>query len=76
MELIGKLASNNTTNIYMLPSASKDVSIKFSDQYLHILNNKEILNGLKGSTKMKKRNHNSNINHVYTMFKENLILIT
>ena len=32
MELIGKLASNNTTNIGMLPSASKDVSIKFADQ--------------------------------------------
>ena len=55
MELIGKLASNNTTNIYMLPSASKDVSIKFSDQYLHILNNKEILNGIKCITKMQKR---------------------
>ena len=29
MELIGKLSSNNTTNIGMLPSASKDVSIEF-----------------------------------------------
>ena len=29
MELMGKLASNNTTNIGMLPSASKYVSIKF-----------------------------------------------
>ena len=52
---MGKLASNDTTNIGMLPSASKDICIKFSDQCLHILNNKDILNGLKGSTKMKKR---------------------
>ena len=39
MELIGKLESNSTSNIGMLPSASKDISIKFSDQYIHILNN-------------------------------------
>ena len=38
----------------MLFSASKDVSVKFAYQYLHILNNKDRLNGLKGSTKMKK----------------------
>ena len=55
MKLMGKLASNNTTNIGMLPSASKYVSINFSDKCLHIINNKEILNGLKGSTKMQKR---------------------
>ena len=54
-ELMVKLASNNTTNIEMLPSASKYVSIKFAGQCLHILNGKEILNGLKGITKMKKR---------------------
>ena len=52
---MGELAINNTTNIGMLPSASRYVSIKFSDKCLHILNNKEIFNGLKGSTKMKKR---------------------
>ena len=52
---MGKLASNNTTNIGMLPSASKYVSMNFADQCLHILNNKEKLNGLKGSTKMQKR---------------------
>ena len=40
MELIRKLGSNNTTKIGMLPSAWNDVSIKFSDQCLHILNNK------------------------------------
>ena len=54
MELIGKLGSNNTTNIGILPSASKYVSIKFSDQCLHILNNKEILNGIKGIKKIQK----------------------
>ena len=55
MYLIGKLGSNDTTNIGMLPSASKDVSIKFLDPCLHFLKNKEILNGLKGNTKMQKR---------------------
>ena len=68
MELMGKLASNDTKNIGMLPSASKYVSINFADQCLHILNNNEILNWLKGSSKCKKDNHNSNIKHVYTMF--------
>ena len=55
MELTGKLASNDTTNIGMLPSTSTYVSIKFGDQYLHILNNKEIFNGIKVSTRMKNR---------------------
>ena len=73
-ELIGKLASNYTKNIGMIPSASKDVSIKFVDQYINIPNNKEIFNGLKGRT--KKKNHNANINHVLTMFKGTLMLIT
>ena len=54
MELMGKLASNNTKNIGMLPSASKYVFINFLDPYLHMINNKERLNGLKGSTKMQK----------------------
>ena len=53
MEFIGKLGSNDTTKIIMLPGASKDVSIKFTDECLHIINNKEILNVLKGSTKIK-----------------------
>ena len=39
----------------MIPSASKYVSIKFADQCLHILNNKETLNGIKSITKMQKR---------------------
>ena len=50
--MIVRLASNDTSNIGMLASASKDVSIKFPDQYRHIINSKERLNGLKGSTKM------------------------
>ena len=55
MEHMGKLASNDITHIGMLPSASKYVFINFSDECLHILNNKEIFNGLKGSTKIQKR---------------------
>ena len=55
MELIGKLEIHDTSNIGMLTSASKDVSLKFSYQCIHILNNKETLNGLKGSTKIKNR---------------------
>ena len=35
--------------------ASKDVSVKFVDQRIPILNNKGRLNGLKGITKMKNR---------------------
>ena len=55
MELIDKLGSNHTTNIGILPSASKHVSNKSAYQCLHIIDNKEILNGLKGSTKTKNR---------------------
>ena len=40
MELMGKLTSNYTTNIGMLPSYSEDISIKFADRFLHILSNK------------------------------------
>ena len=40
MEPMGKLESNDTPNIGILPSASKYVSIKCSDQCLHITNNK------------------------------------
>ena len=54
IELINKLGSKNTTNIGILTSDSKDVSIKFADQCLLNLNNKEILIGIKGITKMKK----------------------
>ena len=40
MKIIGKLASNDTSNIGMLSSSSRNVSIKFSDQCIQILNNK------------------------------------
>ena len=46
MELIGKLSSNDTSNIGMIPSASNDVFIKFSDQCIQIICNKDRLNGL------------------------------
>ena len=36
MEIIGKLASNDTSNIGFLPSASKDVSVTFLDQFIRI----------------------------------------
>ena len=55
MELIGKLEINDTSKIGILPSPSKDDPIKFADQCIHIRNNKEILNGLKGGTKIQKR---------------------
>ena len=54
MELMSKLASNDTLKIGMLPSASKAVSVKFADQYIHIINNIDRLNRLKVSTKIKK----------------------
>ena len=52
MELLSKLTSNNTSNIGIIPSASRYVSINFSEQDLHITTNKYCLKGLKGSTKM------------------------
>ena len=55
MEFIGKLGSNDTTNIVMLPSSSIDVFIKFTDQCIKIINNKERFNGLKGSTINQER---------------------
>ena len=54
MDLIGKLGSKYNTNIGMIPSASKDVSIKFVDQFLHIIKNEEILKRIKVSTKTQK----------------------
>ena len=54
IELIFKLASIDTTDIGVISSASKDDSIKFVDHCLRIINNKEGLNGIKVSTKMKK----------------------
>ena len=55
MELVGKLASKDTSKIGMLPSDPKDVSIKFADQCVNFLNDKDKLNGIKSSTKIQKR---------------------
>ena len=55
IEIIGKLSSNDISKIGMLPSASRDVSINFLNQCIHILNNKDSLNGLKVRKKYKKR---------------------
>ena len=41
MEPIGKLASKDTTNIGILTSSSKYISIKFAYQCLHIINIKK-----------------------------------
>ena len=76
MKLICTLASNDTSNIAIIYSASKYISVKLSYQCIHILNNKEVLNGLKGSTKSKIENHYSNINKIYKMFKLNPELTT
>ena len=55
MELIGKLQSNETSNIVIRFSASKDIYAKFSDQYIHIINSNKILNRIKIITKIQKR---------------------
>ena len=47
LDLIGELASNDTSKIGMLNSALKYVSIKFSEQCLQVINNKDRLHGLK-----------------------------
>ena len=47
--------SNDTSIIGSLPSDSKYFSIKLSKQCLHMINNKDRVNGINGSTKMKKR---------------------
>ena len=54
MELSCKLASNDTSNIGMISSDSKYVSIKISEQCLQIINNKDKLNVPEDSTKMQK----------------------
>ena len=55
MEVLGKLVGNYTSKIEIIPSASRYVSIKFKEQFLHVINNSDWLNGLKGSTKIHKR---------------------
>ena len=36
MEIIGKLASNETSKIGLIQISSKDISIKIVDQFIHI----------------------------------------
>ena len=55
MELIGKLSGNGTSKVQMIPSDPKYVPINFVYQYIHMINNKSRLNGLKGSTKVQNR---------------------
>ena len=55
MELLGELANNDMSNYGILCSASKYISIKFIEQFLHIITNNRRLNGLNRSTKMQKR---------------------
>ena len=57
MEPLFKLSSNDSPKTGMLHSASKYVYVKFEDKCLHILNNNERPNGLKGITKIKIENH-------------------
>ena len=40
MEIIGKLARNGISKIGMLNSASREFSVKFAYQCIHIINNK------------------------------------
>ena len=52
MKLLDTLASNYSSKIGILTSAPKDVSIIFSKQCLHIQNDNDLLNGIKGSAKI------------------------
>ena len=55
MKLIGTLGSNDTTNIGMISSVSKATFNKISHYCIHILNDKESLNLLKGGRIMQMR---------------------
>ena len=52
---LGKLGSNVTSNIGIIPSVSKDVSVNFSEECSHVLTNNYRLNRLKGNTKIQNR---------------------
>ena len=60
----------------MLPSYLKYVSIKTSEQCLHIPKKQNWSNGLKGIKKRKRENHYSNISQFFTMFKGKTMLST
>ena len=53
MEIIGKLASNDTSNIGIVSSDSKYVFIKSADKCIPNFNNKGRLNGIKGRITMQ-----------------------
>ena len=55
MGLLGKLSSKYTSKNGIPPSASKYVSNKFVERCLQILNNKYVLNGIKGIKTIQKR---------------------
>ena len=55
MELLGKSSSNDTSNIGMIPSASKRFCINFEEKCFNILTNNEQLNVLKGITNIQNR---------------------
>ena len=76
MELIGKLESNNTTNIWMLPSASKTfpLNLQINVYKLSVIKRYWMHSNIEQNE--KRENNNSNINNVYKMFKRTLILIT
>ena len=75
-ELLGKIAINSISNIGIIPSASKDASIKFVEQFLHMINNKERLNGLKFIIKTQEIESLFNFNNIYKIFIGTMKLIT
>ena len=60
----------------MLPSASKDVSVKFVDQCIYIINSKDRLNELKGGTKIQNILLLLKYQSRFTMFKVKIMLGT
>ena len=67
MELIGKLGSNSTSKIGMLPSASKDISIKSEDQFIHIFNNNKYQMDSKVAQKIKRESLFKCQSHIYNL---------
>ena len=55
MEFIGKLASSDTSDSAIIPSASRDVFIIFVKHYIQIINDKNRFNGIKICTRMQKK---------------------
>ena len=70
MDLLGKLEINYTSNIGILPSSSKDISVKIPEKCLHILTNNDHLNGLKSSTKMQEKRITIYISIIFLKFSK------